>query len=572
MTKNKKYALINKKQKMLSEFERIKENSNYLRGSIIDDLHDQLTNGFKGDNYSLIRFHGMYQQDDRDIRLERKMQKLEPRHAMMLRCRLPGGIITPLQWLAIDQFVNDHTIYQSIRLTNRQTFQIHGIFKNKLKMIHKVLNKVGLDSLGTANDVNRNVLCTSNPIESWVHHEVYLWAKHISEHLLPRTTAYAEIWLDKKKIMSTDHEPILGNRYLPRKFKTGIVIPPNNDIDLHANDLNLIAVVCDNKLIGFNVLVGGGLSIEHNNHSTWPSLSIALGFVSLKNILCIVESIVTTQRDWGDRSNRKNAKTRYTLNKYGIDNFKYEVEDRSGIKFKSIYPYKFSMRGDEFGWKKGIDNKWHYTLYVPGGRLLNDENNLFRSGVADIAKIHTGDFRLTANQNLIVAGVEESNKILIEKIILDYRLESEYSNFEKSAMACVSFPTCPLAMAESERVLFIFLKKIEKIMLKYSIGKRNIVFRISGCPNGCGRSLLSEIGLIGKSLGRYNLYLGGNSIGTRLASLHSENLNEESIFNTLDNLIKLWSIYGENKEEFGDFCIRYKIIKEIKNSKYDFWN
>ncbi|CAL4323971.1 Sulfite reductase [NADPH] hemoprotein beta-component [Buchnera aphidicola (Eriosoma grossulariae)] len=556
----------------LSDFERIKVESNYLRGSITDDLKDNLTNGFTGDNYSLIRFHGMYQQDDRDIRAERIQQKLEPKHAMMLRCRLPGGIITPLQWLKIDEFSNLHTIYGSIRLTNRQTFQLHGIFKSKLKMIHKILHEIGLDSLGTAHDVNRNVLCTSNPIESTLHDEVYRWAKKISNHLLPKTKAYLEIWLDKSKVITTDHEPILSKRYLPRKFKTGILIPPDNDIDLHANDMNLIAIVEDNQLVGFNILVGGGLSIEHGNKNTWPSLSIEFGFVLLRNILIVVESIVTTQRDWGNRCNRKNAKTRYTLQKYGIKNFKNEVEKRSNIKFESIRPYKFLTRGDHFGWKKGIDNKWHLTLFIPGGRLLDDKNQLLKSGMNAIAKIHRGDFRLTANQNLIIARVDENDKKDIEDIALNYGLIKSVTNLQKSSMACVAFPTCPLAMSESERVLLIFIKKIERIMNQYGVGAKSIVFRISGCPNGCGRSLLAEIGLIGKSLGRYNLYLGGNSIGTRIASLYSENINESEIFNILDKLIKLWSEKRYPKERFGDFCIRYNISKKIINSMLDFWS
>ncbi|CAL4324106.1 Sulfite reductase [NADPH] hemoprotein beta-component [Buchnera aphidicola (Eriosoma lanigerum)] len=571
MSKNIKIKLHNEVNK-LSDFERIKEESNYLRGTIVDDLNDTLTNGFKGDNYSLIRFHGMYQQDDRDIRIERMQQKLEPKYAMMLRCRLPGGVITPKQWLKIDDFASKHTLYGSIRLTNRQTFQLHGILKNNLRKIHQILHDVGLDSIGTANDVNRNVLCTSNPVESFLHYEVYSWAKKISEHLLPRTKAYAEIWLNQKKIITTENEPILSKTYLPRKFKTGILIPPHNDIDLHANDMNLIAIAKEEKLIGFNVLVGGGLSFEHGNHSTWPSLSTEFGFIPLNNILNVVEAIITTQRDWGNRVNRKNAKTRYTLQKYGIQKFKNEVENRSNVKFSSIRPYKFLMRGDQFGWKKGINGKWNLTLFIPGGRLRDDVNQLLKSGLIEIAKIHTGEFRLTANQNIIVANIDNANKTIIENLASRYGFMVLRSPLEENSMACVSFPTCPLAMAESERILLSFIKKLENIMIKYSVNNEKIIFRISGCPNGCGRSLLAEIGLVGKSLNRYNLYLGGNTIGTKLASLYAENLNESELFDKLDNLIQLWSNKRQLNENFGDFCIRYNIVKEIKNSILDFWN
>ncbi|MEY6296022.1 NADPH-dependent assimilatory sulfite reductase hemoprotein subunit, partial [Salmonella enterica subsp. enterica serovar Corvallis] len=346
----------------LSDAERMKLESNYLRGTIAEDLNDGLTGGFKGDNFLLIRFHGMYQQDDRDIRAERAAQKLEPRHAMLLRCRLPGGVITTTQWQAIDKFAADNTIYGSIRLTNRQTFQFHGILKKNVKPVHQMLHSVGLDALATANDMNRNVLCTSNPYESQLHAEAYEWAKKISEHLLPRTRAYAEIWLDQEKVATTDEEPILGQTYLPRKFKTTVVIPPQNDIDLHANDMNFVAIAENGKLVGFNLLVGGGLSIEHGNKKTYARTASEFGYLPLEHTLAVAEAVVTTQRDWGNRTDRKNAKTKYTLERVGLETFKAEVERRAGIKFEPIRPYEFTGRGDRIGWVKGIDDKWHLTL------------------------------------------------------------------------------------------------------------------------------------------------------------------------------------------------------------------
>ncbi len=339
----------------LTDAERLKKQSNYLRGTILEDLDDGLTGGFTGDNFLLIRFHGMYQQDDRDIRAERAAQKLEPRHAMMLRCRLPGGIITPTQWLAIDKFATDKTIYGSIRLTNRQTFQFHGILKKNVKPTHQMLHEVGLDALATANDVNRNVLCTSNPVESELHQEAYEWAKKLSEHLLPQTRAYAEIWWDKEKVATTDKEPILGETYLPRKFKTTVVVPPHNDVDLHANDLNFIAIAEKGKLIGFNLLVGGGLSIDHGNKATYARTASEFGFLPVEKILDVAAAVVTTQRDWGNRTDRKNAKTKYTLERVGVETFKAEVEKRAGLTFEPIRPYAFTTRGDRVGWVKGID-------------------------------------------------------------------------------------------------------------------------------------------------------------------------------------------------------------------------
>ncbi|MCD2529820.1 assimilatory sulfite reductase (NADPH) hemoprotein subunit [Providencia huaxiensis] len=556
----------------LADSERMKQDSDYLRGTIKDDLKNGLTGGFEGDNFLLIRFHGMYQQDDRDIRSERAEQKLEPRHAMMLRCRLPGGIITPKQWLDIDKFATEHTLYGSVRITNRQTFQFHGILKGDVKPAHQMLSHVGLDALATANDVNRNVLCTSNPVQSELHQQAYEWAKKISEHLLPRTSAYAEIWLDKEKIVTTDEEPILGQTYLPRKFKTTVVIPPLNDVDLHANDMNFVAIAQNGELIGFNVLVGGGLAMTHGDTATFPRLASEFGFIPLDKTLAIAEAIVTTQRDWGNRTERKNAKTKYTLERVGIDTFKAEVERRSGVVFEPIRPYEFTERGDKIGWLKGIDNRWHLTLFIENGRLIDLENKPLKTGVAEIARIHQGDFRLTANQNLIVAGVPESEKAAIEAIARAHGLMSdEITAQRENSMACVSFPTCPLAMAEAERFLPEFTSQVENIMAAHQVANEHIVLRITGCPNGCGRAMLAEVGLVGKAIDRYNLHLGGNRIGTRIPRMYRENITSTEILAILDELIGYWAKKRLPNEGFGDFVIRTNVVKPVLNSAVDFY-
>ncbi|MEQ5434245.1 MULTISPECIES: assimilatory sulfite reductase (NADPH) hemoprotein subunit [Providencia] len=556
----------------LADSERMKQDSDYLRGTIKDDLKNGLTGGFEGDNFLLIRFHGMYQQDDRDIRSERAEQKLEPRHAMMLRCRLPGGIITPKQWLDIDKFATEHTLYGSVRITNRQTFQFHGILKGDVKPAHQMLSHVGLDALATANDVNRNVLCTSNPVQSELHQQAYEWAKKISEHLLPRTSAYAEIWLDKEKIVTTDEEPILGQTYLPRKFKTTVVIPPLNDVDLHANDMNFVAIAQNGELIGFNVLVGGGLAMTHGDTATFPRLASEFGFIPLDKTLAIAEAIVTTQRDWGNRTERKNAKTKYTLERVGIDTFKAEVERRSGVVFEPIRPYEFTERGDKIGWLKGIDNRWHLTLFIENGRLIDLENKPLKTGVAEIARIHQGDFRLTANQNLIVAGVPESEKAAIEAIARAHGLMSdEITAQRENSMACVSFPTCPLAMAEAERFLPEFTSQVENIMAAHQVANEHIVLRITGCPNGCGRAMLAEVGLVGKAIDRYNLHLGGNRIGTRIPRMYRENITSTEILAILDELIGDWAKKRLPNEGFGDFVIRTNVVKPVLNSAVDFY-
>lgn len=555
----------------LSDAERMKKESRFLRGTIAEDLQNGLTGGFSGDNFLLIRFHGMYQQDDRDIRAERAEQKLEPRHAMMLRCRLPGGIITPKQWLAIEKFATDNTLYGSVRLTNRQTFQFHGILKKNVKPAHQMLHEVGLDAIGTANDMNRNVLCSSNPVESELHQEAYEWAKKISEHLLPRTRAYAEIWLDEKKVATTEEEPILSETYLPRKFKTTVVVPPHNDVDLHANDLNFVAIAENGKLVGFNLLVGGGLSIEHGNKETYARTASEFGFLPLDKTLAVAEAVVTTQRDWGNRTNRKNAKTKYTLERVGVETFKAEVERRAGITFGPIRPYEFTTRGDRFGWVKGIDNKWHLTLFIENGRLLDYPGRPLKSGVAEIARIHQGDFRLTANQNLIVAGVPESEKARIEEIARAHGLMESVTAQRENSMACVAFPTCPLAMAEAERFLPAFVTRVEAIMDKHGVGAEHIVLRVTGCPNGCGRAMLAELGLVGKAPGRYNLHLGGNRSGTRIPRMYRENITEEEILANIDELVGRWAQERTPGEGFGDFTIRAGIVRPVVDPARDFW-
>ena len=550
--------------------ERLKLESNYLRGTIVDDLADRMTGGFTPDNYQLIRTHGMYQQDDRDIRAERQKQKLEPLHNVMLRARMPGGIITPTQWLAIDKFAADHTSYGSIRLTTRQTFQFHGVLKPNIKLMHQTLNSIGIDGIATAGDVNRNVLCTSNPVESELHQEAYEWAKKISEHLLPKTKAYAEIWLDAEKVESTE-EPILGKSYLPRKFKTPVVIPPKNDIDVHANDLNFVAIAENGKLVGFNVLVGGGLAMTHGDNSTYPRKADDFGFISIEHTLDVAAAVVTTQRDWGNRVNRKNAKTKYTLDRVGIETFKAEVEKRAGVKFSESRSYEFTSRGDSFGWVEGFDGKHHLTLFVENGRLIDGPDGPLKTGAAEIAKVHKGDFRMTANQNLIVAGVDEADKANIETLARQYGLiKDETSNQRQNSMACVAFPTCPLAMAEAERYLPGLVTSVEGILAKHDVADEHVILRVTGCPNGCGRAMLAEIGLVGKGPGKYNMYLGGNHAGTRVPKLYKDGVDEAGILADIDELIGRWSKERNENEGFGDFTIRAGIVAEVKVSKRDF--
>lgn len=572
----------------LSDNERMKRESNYLHGTISADLGDGMTGGFRGDNFQLIRFHGMYEQDDRDIRQERIEEKLEPLKNIMLRCRLPGGVMTPAQWLAIDEFARENTLYGTIRLTNRQTFQFHGVLKPHIKPMHEMLVELGLDGIAASGDVNRNTMCTSNPVESTLQKEAYDWAVKISEYLLPKTTAYADIWVNGEKLKSTHMqpdapirdavksgdsvEPINGKTYLPRKFKTTVVIPPRNDVDVHANDLNFVAIAENGKLIGFDVLVGGGLAMTHGDHSTWPNLAKPFGFVRLDQVLDCAAAVVSVQRDWGNRSVRKNARTRYTLERVGVDVFKAEVEARMGSQFAPMRDYAFTERGDKIGWLKGTDGKWHLTLFIECGRIKDQENKPIMTGLREIAKIHQGDFRLTPNQNLIIAGVAPRAKARIDKLAHEYGLiDDKVSVQREQSMSCVALPTCPLAMAEAERFLPELVTDVEKMLAKYGLKDEFIVLRVQGCPNGCGRAMLAEIGLVGKALGRYNLYVGGDREGARIPRLFQENATVANILPIIDGWIARWSKEREANEPFGDFALRVGITTPVVNSPRDFW-
>lgn len=570
----------------LSDNERLKSESDYLHGTIAEDLKDGITGGFNGDNYVLIRYHGMYEQDDRDIRAERTEAKLEPRKMAMFRCRLPGGKLTSKQWLAVDEFASEHALYDSIRLTNRQTFQYHGILKPDIKPMYQWMHSIGLDAIASSGDDNRNTMCAANPSVNKLNAEVYEWGCKLSEHLLPKSPAYSDIWLDGEKVFSREFtqpmtkeatdpvEPILGKTYLPRKFKIAVCIPPKNDVDVHANDLNFLAVIENEKLLGFNVLVGGGLAMDFGNKETFPTPAVEFGFIELDEVLQTAEAVVTTQRDWGNRTDRKLAKTRYTLRRVGADVFKDEVEKRAGIKFKPIVPYEFTSRMDDIGWEQGDDGKWHLTIFVESGRLVDrGPGQTLKTGMREIAKIHDGDFRITPNQNVIVCNVPESNKDAIEKLAREHGLiRDKLTPQRNSSMSCVALPTCPLAMAESERVLPELVDQVEDMLAKNGLENEHIVFRVQGCNNGCGRAMLAEIGLVGKAVGRYNLHVGGNRKGDRIPKIFKENITLDECMKTIDGWIAEWAQHRQEDEGFGDFAIRHGIIQEIKDPAVDFWS
>ncbi|WP_411814788.1 assimilatory sulfite reductase (NADPH) hemoprotein subunit [Mammaliicoccus sciuri] len=553
----------------LDEMEHIKNRSNYLRGTIKEGLADEITGAIAEDDTKLLKFHGSYMQDDRDIRDERRKQKLEPAYSFMIRVRVPGGTATADQWIAMDDISTEYA-NNTIKLTTRQAFQFHGILKRNLKSSMQSIHHAVMDSLAACGDVNRNVMCNPNPYQSGVHKEVDTLATKISDHLSPQTGAYHEIWLDDEKIVDTKEEvePMYGKTYLPRKFKIGIAVPPSNDIDVYSQDIGLIAVIEDDQLVGFNVTVGGGMGMTHGDTKTYPQVGRLLGYFPKEEAVDVCEKILTIQRDYGNRENRKNARFKYTVDRVGVDFIREELNKRLGWEIEEAKPFEFKHNGDRYGWTEG-SGKWHFTLFIQNGRVKDTSDYKLKTALREIAEIHTGDFRLTPNQNLIIANVAKSKKQQIQKIIDKYGITDgeHYTGLRRNSMACVAFPTCGLAMAESERYLPTLINKIEGLLDEAGLNEEEITIRMTGCPNGCARPALAEIAFIGKAPGKYNMYLGGGFTGNRLNKLFKENIGEDEILESLKPILIQYGKEKNDGEHFGDFVIRKGIIKEVQSGQ-----
>ncbi|QWU13882.1 sulfite reductase (NADPH) beta subunit [Paenibacillus sophorae] len=555
-----------------SDVEDIKRRSNYLRGSLEETLADPITGSIPEDDNRLMKHHGSYMQDDRDLRGERAKSKLEPAYQFMLRVRAAGGVVTPNQWLMMDRISHKYG-NGTIRLTTRQSFQLHGVIKWNLKKTIQEVNESLLSTLAACGDVNRNVMCNPNPYQSEIHSEVYELASKVSDHLDPRSRAYHEIWLDGEKVADSqdgaEQEPIYGPVYLPRKFKIGIAVPPSNDVDVFSQDLGFIAIIEDGRLAGFNVSVGGGMGMSHGDPKTYPQVAKVIGFCTPEQLIDVAEKTVTIQRDYGDRAVRKHARFKYTIDDRGLDWFTGELTERLGWALQEARPYHFDHNGDRYGWVKGSDGKWHFTLFIQSGRIKDEEGYHLMTGLREIAKVHTGDFRLTANQNLIIGGISSHKKKKIAALIEEYGLTDgiHYSALRRNSMACVSLPTCGLAMAESERYLPTLLDKLEPMLEEAGLRDEDIVIRMTGCPNGCARPMLAELSFIGKAPGKYNMYLGGGFTGDRLNKMYKENIGETEILETLRPIFNRYAKERENGEHFGDFVIRAGYVQEVTDGR-----
>ena len=556
--------------------EDIKIQSNFLRGTIAEGLEDPSTGAIAASDQQLTKFHGTYMQDDRDLRDERKAQGLEPAYAFMIRCRLNGGVATPSQWLQMDAISSSYG-NETMKMTTRQTFQFHGVVKSKLKSAMRGINKALMTTIAACGDVNRNVMCSSLPTKSAYHRDVHQISAKISDHLLPATTAYHEIWLkddnDKQTKVAgdaiVDQEPLYGPTYLPRKFKITIAIPPNNDTDVFAHDIGLIAIKGSNgRLEGFNVLAGGGMGVTHNNKKTYPRTGSMFGYIPADKIHIVCEKIMLVQRDNGDRKNRKHARLKYTIDDMGVDVFRSKVEDLLGYKFEQPRAFEFKSNIDTFGWQKDEFGINHFTFFIENGRIEDTVNFPMKTGLREIAKVHKGEFRLTGNQHLCLSGVHDDDMENIKGMMKQYKLDNvQFSGLRLSSSACVAFPTCGLAMAESERYLPELITKLEDCLEENGLRQDSIVMRMTGCPNGCARPWLAEIAFVGKAYGAYNMYLGGGYHGQRLNKLYRSSIQEEEILEIVKPMLKRYAMERQEGEHFGDWTIRSGYIKPTTEGK-----
>lgn len=582
--------------------EDIKRESNFLRGTISENLKDTSSGGVTHANEQLMKFHGIYTQDDRDIREIRKSQGLEPYYMFMARARLPGGKTTPQQWLALDH-LSDTSGNGTLKLTTRATFQIHGVLKKNLKHTLRGMNAVLMDTLAAAGDVNRNVMVSALPTNAKVHQQIADMGKLISDHFLPKTTAYHEVWLEgpeeqdddpswpsifenrkdgprkKKTLVSgnalVDIEPIYGPTYLPRKFKFNIAVPPYNDVDVLSIDVGLVAIVNPETQIveGYNVFVGGGMGTTHNNKKTYPRLGSCLGFVKTEDIIPPLEGIVIVQRDHGDRKDRKHARLKYTVDDMGVEGFKQKVEEYWGKKFEPERPFEFKSNIDYFGWIKDETGLNHFTAFIENGRVEDTPDLPQKTGIRKVAeymlKTNSGHFRLTGNQHLVISNITDEHVAGIKSILKTYKLDNtDFSGLRLSSSSCVGLPTCGLAFAESERFLPDIITQLEDCLEEYGLRHDSIIMRMTGCPNGCSRPWLGELALVGKAPHTYNLMLGGGYLGQRLNKLYKANVKDEEIVDYIKPLFKRYALEREEGEHFGDFCIRVGIIKPTTEGKY----
>ena len=541
----------------LSANERIKENSRFLRGTIAEGLIIPETGAIADDDQQLTKFHGIYLQDDRDLRAERGRQRMEKAFIFMARMRVPSGILTPVQYLAADRMARERG-NGTLRFTTRQTIQFHGIIKSNLRPLIQGLHTEMLDTIAACGDVNRNVCASVDPWRRAGHAAVSKLAGDIATHLLPRSRAWHEIWIGEERVAGgvEEDEPIYGRTYMPRKFKIGVALPPHNDVDVFAQDLSFVAIEQRRKIVGYDVVVGGGMGMTHGEPETYPRAGNVIGFCKPEHAIAVAEAVVTMQRDHGDRSNRKQARLKYTIDRMGLDTFVAGLNQRLAVKLQPAKGFSFTSTGDRLGWAEDETGQHHVTLFIENGRVAGQA----RDGLREIAALNIGRFIITPNQNLVLADIPGGQKAKIAALLHEYGLDRQVGGLRRNAIACVALPTCGLALAESERYLPSLVTRLEAELETCGLADADITIRMTGCPNGCARPYMSEIGLVGRSPGLYNLYLGGAHDGSRLSKLHGRDVDNEAIVATLRPVFAAYATDRKQNETFGDFVIRAGIV------------
>jgi sulfite reductase (NADPH) hemoprotein beta-component len=543
----------------LAHNETIKTNSRYLRGTLAEGLDDLASGAISEDDQQLIKFHGIYLQDDRDLRPERAKRKLDKAYAFMARLRVPGGVLSRAQYLAMDKLADERG-NRTLRITTRQSIQFHGVIKTNLRPALRQIDSALLDTIAACGDVNRNVMCTPNEFAGAAYAQAEQTARNISTALLPQSGAWREIFINGEKVTEAkESEPIYGATYLPRKFKIAVAVPPQNDVDVFAHDLSYIAIVENGAVIGYNVVVGGGMGATHGDAETFPRVGDVIGFCTKENAVAVAEAVVTTQRDYGNRSNRRRARLKYTIVDRGLDWFAAEVNNRLAQKLQPAKPYHFTGNGDRMGWHTSEDGLHHLTLFIENGRVADHGDWRLKSALKDIAESYDVSFILTPNQNIIIARASNAARECIETTLTSHGVALRASPLREAAMACVALPTCGLALAESERYLPSLISKLDALLTQNGLTNQPINIRMTGCPNGCARPYIAEIGFVGRNPGRYNVHLGGAADGSRLNRLFREDADEDTILAILAPMFADYAKTREPAETFGDFVTRREI-------------
>jgi sulfite reductase (NADPH) hemoprotein beta-component len=540
----------------LTHNEELKAGDPLLAGTIAQTLADPAKDRFSDDDCEFLKFHGIYQQDDRDKR------KTGKQYIYMVRGRLPGGAVEPSVYLAFDQISSQYG-YNTLRITTRQGFQFHGVAKDKLGRLMRAINEAMATTLAACGDVNRNVMAAPTPATSPVVDEIQRQAKLVSDALLPKTRAYHQMWVEGVELKLTAEDagfvdPLYGASYLPRKFKVAFAIPPLNDIDVFTNDCGFVAIVEEGRLAGYNLLAGGGMGMSHGNTQTYPRLADVIGFISPERVIETARGAVTIHRDFGDRTNRKHARLKYVIQERGAAWFREELERRLGFKLEAARPFAFTRQGDLYGWRRQNDGNYFLGLFVENGRIKDAGDYRLKSGLRRVVEQYRPDLRLTPSQNILLVNIKEEDRDGITRLLAGHGVpvENQAGTLRRASMACPALPTCGLALAESERVMPEVLTRLEHLMVETGLPEEEIIIRMTGCPNGCSRPYTAEMALVGKSPGKYQLYLGGNQAGTRLCRLYKEGVKNEDLVGELRPLLARFARERIGAERFGDFSHR----------------